>query len=421
MKAIITVGMQFGDEGKGATVDYLCKIEDVRAVVRYCGGSQAAHTVVLEDGRKHTFSQFGSGTLRGVPTILGRNVIVNLPALSKEAKHLKSIGIDNPYDMIRIDDRCLISTPYHQALNRIKEICRTKKHGSCGHGIGETRKYWLDYGKDSLIFKDLLDKSISLDKLDLIRNRLLIQAQDYDLNRCIDFLNVFKWNVRDIYEEICCVYEKMSQSKFNINHSKDLVVFEGSQGVLLDEWVGFHPYTTWSTVTLRHALEICEDLNVPNVDINVLGIVRSMTTRHGAGPLPSYSEKLQHKYIDENNPTNHWQGAMRFGYFDFVLFKYACEQLKKEFRLDGIVVNHLDQFPNQVCFDYENVLSFNPDTHNLKAQEEASNLLLNAEMNQYGMSTEEFLKEITKQSGCPVEIVSYGPTASDRKRLIDGK
>src|SRR5437588_7079917 len=99
-RAIITVGLGFGDEGKGATVDYLARRFEADLVVRYCGGSQAGHNVQLPDGRRHTFSQFGAGTLADTParprTYLGPNVIIDPVALPREAEHLIEMGVPDP-------------------------------------------------------------------------------------------------------------------------------------------------------------------------------------------------------------------------------------------------------------------------------------------------------------------------------------
>src|ERR1700757_694187 len=101
-RAIITVGLGFGDEGKGATVDYLTRKLEADLVVRYCGGSQAGHNVQLRDGRRHTFSQFGAGTLADVParTYLGPNMIIDPPALAREAEHLAQLGVADPGRLI---------------------------------------------------------------------------------------------------------------------------------------------------------------------------------------------------------------------------------------------------------------------------------------------------------------------------------
>src|ERR1700685_717726 len=98
-RVIITVGLGFGDEGKGATVDFLVRHYEADLVVRYCGGSQAGHNVQLPDGRRHTFSQFGAGTLNEpygrVKTWLGPNVIIDPPAMLREARSLEELGVPN--------------------------------------------------------------------------------------------------------------------------------------------------------------------------------------------------------------------------------------------------------------------------------------------------------------------------------------
>src|SRR5262245_22309476 len=160
-RAIITVGLGFGDEGKGATVDFLTRRLEADLVVRYCGGSQAGHNVELPDGRRHTFSQFGAGTLAPDPprTFLGPNVIIDPLALTREAAHLTELGVRDPMRLLTIHPRCLVATPGLRALNQLREMSRgDAKHGSCGQGIGETRSYWLRYGEDSVFAADLRDR-----------------------------------------------------------------------------------------------------------------------------------------------------------------------------------------------------------------------------------------------------------------------
>ena len=176
-KAIITVGLGFGDEGKGATVDFLCRKMKSDLVFRYCGGSQCGHNVELPGGLRHCFSQFGSGTLAGVKTYVGPNVIIYPEALRNEAEHLKELGVKDPMSMISIDPmsmisidpNCLVTTTFNRTINRLREISRGKnKHGSCGHGIGETRNYWLKYGQDAVFAKDLYHWRILYEKLSAI-------------------------------------------------------------------------------------------------------------------------------------------------------------------------------------------------------------------------------------------------------------
>src|SRR5438046_4214128 len=150
-RAIITVGLGFGDEGKGAAVDFLTRKYSADLVVRYCGGSQAGHNVQLPDGRRHTFSQFGAGTLVETPrrprTYLGPNVIIDPPALVREAQHLAELGVVEPARLLTMHPRCLVTTAWLRLVNQCRELARgDAKDGSCGQGMGETRGYWLKHG-----------------------------------------------------------------------------------------------------------------------------------------------------------------------------------------------------------------------------------------------------------------------------------
>lgn len=337
-KAIITVGLGWGDEAKGQTTDALVRHHNSRLVVRYSGGSQCGHNVTLPDGRSHCFSQFGSGTLAGAHTYLTKDVIISPFALLKEAEHLKTFGLQ-PFDTLLIHPKALVTTVYTQAMNRIKESIRTKKHGSCGHGIGETRSYWLKYGDDSIRAEDLYNQYRLLPKLELQRARLIEEYKAMDVA-------VPSEHLRDLYVSPRALFKSyIKEVGPNIRNTADLpnhgnkpIIYEGAQGVLLDEHFGFYPYTTWSTVTDELAWDHVDESGIQ--DVSVLGITRSYMTRHGEGPFPTYSKELQDKLVDPHNPDNKWQGNIRFGWFDLDLIRYSAKCLR---RLDGLVVNHLDQ------------------------------------------------------------------------------
>jgi len=138
-RALVVVGLGFGDEGKGTMVDYLVRKHQARAVVRFNGGHQAAHAVVLPDGRSHKFSQFGSGTLAGADTYLSEHVVIEPLAMQREAMHLEDSGVSEPFSLLSINEACWITTPYHRHANRLLEQARgDNRHGSCGLGVGET-------------------------------------------------------------------------------------------------------------------------------------------------------------------------------------------------------------------------------------------------------------------------------------------
>lgn len=373
MKAIITVGLGFGDEGKGSVVDYLCRRYNSKLVVRYCGGSQAGHNVVLPDGRKHCFSQFGAGTFAGVRTYLGKHVIVNPITLRNEAKHLIECGISNPRILLSIHSQALVTTPYHQYVNRKKENYKKEvavnikgvkndlRHGSCGQGIGETRNYWLKYNKDSIFVKDLIGSKNELcDKLELVRQRLLADNSiftNYSMhyNQMLSKGNyqdsVFNLSVKEVANDLIkdLYFHQYDWLPVPLSEAVGPIIFEGAQGVLLDEWYGFHPYTTWSTVTPRFALEMCEEYGID--ETYTLGITRSYATRHGNGPFPCKSLDLD--LTDDNNPSNEWQGDMRFGKLNMELMKYSIESCGK---VDGIAVTCLDQVFNHDIMELPSVV-----------------------------------------------------------------
>jgi adenylosuccinate synthase len=342
-RAIITVGLGFGDEGKGATVDFLARRLGADLVVRYCGGSQAGHNVQLPDGRRHTFSQFGAASLiEGARprTYLGPNMIIDPPALRREADHLSELGVDDPLPLLTVHPRCLVTTHWHQALNRLRELSRgAGRHGSCGQGIGEARRYWLDHGEDAVFAADLGDRHALRAKLELLRQRALLQVQELVERVPEEALGDFDlWSVSTE-----AVAADLGDAMQGVALSPEVpacetAIFEGAQGVLLDEYRGFHPYTTWSTVTAHHAWEMVEQMQADAVA--VLGITRAYTTRHGEGPLPTWSEGLTARLLDPGNPINPWQGRLRCGWLDLPLLRYAAAATGP---LDGIVVNHLDQ------------------------------------------------------------------------------
>jgi adenylosuccinate synthase len=135
-----------------------------------------------------------------------------------------------------------------------------------------------------------------------------------------------------------------------------LVIFEGAQGTLLDQWRGFHPHTTWSDVTVNPAYDLLDAWSCAGVDfdeLHTLGVTRAFTTRHGAGPLPSYDADLTARMRDRHNRPGRFQGPMRFGWMDLVLFRYAAEING----VDSVAATWLDRFNvegnNQVCLGYE--------------------------------------------------------------------
>src|SRR5687767_2778700 len=160
MRLSAVIGASYGDEGKGRTVDFLA--DALTLVVRFNGGAQAGHTVVLPDGRRHVFHHFGSGTFKGAETFLSQHFIMNPIMYCRELKELPAVRVT-------ADPRCRITTPWDMMLNQAVEAKRgNDRHGSCGLGINETVTRELQGFFLSL--SDLGDTSTLREKLELIRN-----------------------------------------------------------------------------------------------------------------------------------------------------------------------------------------------------------------------------------------------------------
>lgn len=320
-RAVIDLG--FGDAGKGTVVDRLCAVGDVDLVVRFSGGAQAAHRVVVGE-REHVFHQFGSGTLAGVPTHLAAGMLVEPFALAEEADMLGRIGVPDPLAGLTVDAGCLLTTPVHAAVNRRREDRRgDSAHGSCGLGIGETAAYALDHEAPTV--GDTRD----LHRLTRLLDRL-VWHYGARCGRGLELPSV---------GEMVSVYREFAEA-VRITDDNPLraalagrVVFEGSQGILLDEWYGFHPHTTWSTLTPQR-------LRALTADLSVIGVTRTYQTRHGAGPFPSLDPSWAAVLPEPANGTGRYQGDFRVGPLDPILLRYAIRACGG---VDALAVTHLDR------------------------------------------------------------------------------
>ncbi|MET9224797.1 adenylosuccinate synthetase [Lentzea sp. NPDC003310] len=335
---VIVVGLGFGDEGKGAVVDALCADGSVSAVVRFNGGAQAAHNVIA-DGRHHTFSQFGSGTLAGVPTRLSRYVLVEPIALATESRELEALGVANPLSLMSIDAGALLTTPFHVAANRARERARGDgRHGSCGKGIGETAWYGLLSGAkagDVVEGQQVLGEPGPAPRVGDCLDPAALRRKLDALARFYEPLIGAGPNV----DELVGLYRAFADAVRIIPGDDGMfdsgrVVFEGAQGVLLDETYGFHPHTTWSTVVPRNARELLRGRPA-----RVLGVTRTYQTRHGAGPLPTEDPAVLARFPERHNGTGEFQGAWRAGHLDANLLRYAVACCGG---VDGLAVTHLD-------------------------------------------------------------------------------
>ncbi len=352
-RAYVLVDLGFGDAGKGLLTDYLVRRTGATLVVRYNGGAQAGHNVVTPDGRHHTFAQLGAGTfVPGVRTFLSRYVAVHPTALLVEAEALAAKGIDDALSRLQISENAPVITPFHQAAGRLRELARgPDRHGSCGVGVGEAVRDALERPEEAVVAGDLRDGERLRAKLTRTRDRLQaeIEALGPIADRSASWeLGVFKnralldrWLSRAAgLAERGLIVPDAALGDALASAAAESVVFEGAQGVLLDEWAGFPPFTSWSRCTAENALAVLAEAAPQAGELEVLriGILRTHAVRHGPGPLPTETAELQAAVV-EHNVQNDWQGKVRYGWFDAVLVRYALDVAGP---LDLLTLTHLD-------------------------------------------------------------------------------
>lgn len=351
---IIVLGLGFGDEGKGSLVDHLARRHGSKLVVRFNGGAQASHAVVTDDGREHRFSQWSSGTFAGARTLLTRFMMCNPIFAASEARHLESVGIADPWSLLHVERDALITTPFHVAANRLQEIARRAAgsgvHGSCGMGIGETMRDAVDGRGDCIFARDLANEEI-WKKLIQVRERKRAETAKLDLDRTRAEIakELFVLEDRSVIGDVAALYEQFARQAHIVDEAflaRELagdghMIFEGAQGVLLDEWWGFHPHTTWSTCTFENAEKLLRETGFSG-SVQRLGVLRSYHTRHGAGPFPTGGAEWDAFSVDDHNTRTPWQHAFRSGPFDMVLARYALDVLGKG-GCDGLAITHLDK------------------------------------------------------------------------------
>lgn len=436
-RAILVADYGFGDAGKGTIVDFLVGDEDASTVVRYNGGAQCAHNVVTDDGRHHTFAQFGSGTFRpDVKTYLSQFVKVNPDNLFIEEQALAKVGVTDAFARLTISPRAPITTPFHVAVNRLREIARGDgRHGSCGLGVGETVEDEIKHGMvieaDDFfhpLFEQKLDSLQTLKEIqaDSLRSVLPITEEVCELQEILsnrDYINLFA--------ETCKILGGLATIDDPI--LEGTVVFEGAQGVLLDQDYGFQPYTTWSDTTFRHAYDVIAEQTeygeVSQTQIEKIGVVRAYATRHGAGPFPTEDADLADQIQEYHNGSNKWQGDFRVGYTDGVLLNYAMQVAGAPDKLAVTCLDILGHFDDwKFCNSYRHHPT-NHDVHQIlyvdkptyACQEQLGNMLgeCTPNYNEFGISEPNDIAWMLEEStGVPVGITSHGPRPQDKRRIL---
>lgn len=320
-KARVVIGANFGDEGKGLFTDYLAnRSESLPTVVRFNGGAQAGHTVQTPEGQRHVFSHFGSGSFLGAPTLLSRFFAVNPLLYGRELSALQAQGV-TPH--LFIDAAAPVTTPYDMMLNQIAEDRRGRgRHGSCGVGFGETIARSEAAGM-GLTVSDLTNPDLS-DRLQRIRTGWITPR--------LEALGVTalppEWQQRLACDAVLDGFVAAARRLLDNStivaggwlRTQDAILFEGAQGLLLDQDSRFFPHVTRSSTGLRNVVPLALEAGVGALD--VLYATRSYLTRHGAGPLPFELPAAPYEHIvDLTNKAHPYQGHLRFAPLNFDLLQ----------------------------------------------------------------------------------------------------
>lgn len=339
--AHIVVGLCWGDEGKGSIVDFLVRETGSQLVVRFSGGPQCAHNVVTPDGVHHCFAQFGSGTLAGAQTLYAKSALFEPYALYNEAEALGRILSLDPLSLFHVEAGALIITPFHWITNRLREKSRGDcRHGSCGMGVGEARKDELSGDVSTIRLSDLQTRA----RTSLMRK--LLDIQEWKIRELkfdgIDPAPLIAEDLNAILDFYAHVAKTLSivEDDSTLNQQSGAVIFEGNQGVLLDEKYGEAPNNTWTDCTFTSALRCI--IRSSSAPVQRIGVLRTYATRHGAGPFPAESSDVN--YLDHNG-TNEWQGDFRQGFMHIPSLHYALAAVDG---IDGLAMTHMDRFPDAV-------------------------------------------------------------------------
>jgi len=385
-RAFLTADLQYGDSGKGTITDALTRRYNAGLVVRFSGGAQAAHSVVLTDGTHHIFSQWGAGTFAGAATHLSRFMLVEPFRLFKEADVLISKGAELA---ISVDPDAVVTTSYHILANQALELRRgANKHGSVGLGIGETRRFELS-GLPTLRMRDIQAKRTA-DILTAIQDQYISEG----ILTAADLRDINPMKFADTYEMLVGKLALIRTAEILSQH--ETVIFENAQGVLLDEKHGFAPYNTWTNTTFDNGETLaCE---AGGCDTTRIGIVRTYMSRHGAGPF--VTEASLPIPEEPHNKTHKWMGHFRVGHFDAVAARYAIDCCDG---IDELAITHADTLSSGFIATNYNDVSLGPDS---------AEALFSATA-QYSPSGN-LVADIAEQLNVPLGIVSTGPTAAHK-------
>jgi adenylosuccinate synthase len=416
-KSVVILGTQWGDEGKGKIVDLLT--DKVRRVVRFQGGHNAGHTLVI-DGKKTALHLIPSGILRGgVRCLIGNGVVLAPGALLKEIAMLEERGV-SVRDNLRISPSCPLILPYHQALDVAREQARGKaKIGTTGRGIGPA--YEDKVARRGLRVGDLAKPERFAKRLREVMDyhnfslENLYSAEPVSYEKTLE--QALEWG-----EQILPLVADIPEELFQAKSQGENILFEGAQGTLLDIDHGTYPFVTSSNTTAGSAA-IGSGIGPLDLDY-VLGITKAYTTRVGAGPFPTELFDDVGKFLAEKG---HEVGtttgrARRTGWFDAVALRQAVHInsisglcITKLDVLDGLPVVKIctgyrkpeGDMCNLVPTDWEDIAELTPIYEEMPGWTESTRGV--QKWDDLPQAAQNYVTRLGDLCEAPIDIISTGP------------
>ena len=421
-KNIVVIGTQWGDEGKGKVVDLLT--EKATAVVRFQGGHNAGHTVVI-DGQKTILHLIPSGILRqNVQCLIGNGVVLSPAALIEEIEMLEKNNI-SARERLNISEACTLILPYHIALDQAREKAKGNSAiGTTGRGIGPA--YEDKVARRALRAGDLMHRKRLAAKLGEVLDYHNFVLKNYYKVNPIDFQSVLDETLK-LAEDIIPMVKDITEMLYQMYQQGNNILFEGAQGTLLDVDHGTYPYVTSSNTTAGGA-STGSGVGPLNFDY-ILGITKAYTTRVGSGPFPT---ELFDELGEHLSKRGHEFGATtgrkrRCGWFDAVALRRA-KQLNS---LSGICITKLDVLDGleslQICTGYQyngevrktppsgadDFAECKPVYEELPGWDESTLGIRN--FNDLPDNAQRYIKRLEEVTETPIAMISTGP---DREETI---
>lgn len=425
MSSFVVMGAQWGDEGKGKMTDYLAEEADV--IVRFQGGDNAGHTVEVEE-KQYKLHLIPSGILHDDKlNIIGNGVVVNPIALFEEIEYLESLGIKVNSNKLIISDRAHVIMPYHIELDKLNEKVRGKNDiGTTCKGIGPC--YTDKYERVGIRICDLIDNNVFKEKLKInldIKNKYITKVLN---GNALSFDKIFK-QYSDMAKRIEPFVKNISVELYKKIKENKNILYEGTQGMLLDIDYGTYPYVTSSNTT---SAGVASGVGIgPNMIDSVIGVAKAYTTRVGKGPFPTELNDETGEWIREKG---HEYGVTtgrlrRCGWLDVVILKnsvrvagltsFILTKVDTLAGLDKVKIcvayelegERIDYFPASLeklakCIPiYEEFEGWDSKIENARCYDDISD------------NVKKYIKRIEELTETKISILSVGPKRSQTVRI----